>query len=84
MGQTRYRRREWVVFCGSLVALCLALPHQIATLNGATFLGIADRAGSIEIGKQADLLVVKGIWLAKSLTFEVCKRFTARAKASTG
>jgi imidazolonepropionase-like amidohydrolase len=33
---------------------------RIATLNGAKFLGIADRAGSIEIGKQADLVVVKG------------------------
>jgi hypothetical protein len=33
---------------------------KIATLNGATFLGIADRAGSIEIGKQADLVVIAG------------------------
>ncbi len=33
---------------------------KIATLNGATFLGIADRSGSIEIGKQADLVVIKG------------------------
>lgn len=33
---------------------------KIATENGAEFLGIADRAGSIAQGKQADLLVVKG------------------------
>jgi imidazolonepropionase-like amidohydrolase len=33
---------------------------KIATLNGATFLGIAGRAGSIKVGKQADLVVVAG------------------------
>jgi imidazolonepropionase-like amidohydrolase len=33
---------------------------RIATLNGATFLGRADRIGSIAIGKNADLVVVKG------------------------
>ncbi len=33
---------------------------KIATLNGATFLGIADRVGSIEVGKQADLVVIEG------------------------
>jgi imidazolonepropionase-like amidohydrolase len=33
---------------------------QIATLNGATYLGLADRIGSIAAGKNADLLVVKG------------------------
>jgi imidazolonepropionase-like amidohydrolase len=33
---------------------------KIATLNGATFLGNADRAGSIEVGKQADLVVLNG------------------------
>lgn len=33
---------------------------RIATLNGATFLGLADRIGSIAVGKNADLLVVKG------------------------
>ena len=29
-------------------------------MNDATFLGIADRTGSIAIGKEADLLVVHG------------------------
>jgi hypothetical protein len=33
---------------------------KIATLNGATFLGIADRTGTIEVGKQADLVVING------------------------
>lgn len=33
---------------------------KIATLNGSTFLGIANRTGSIEVGKQADLVVIKG------------------------
>ena len=33
---------------------------KIATLNGATYLGLADRIGSIAPGKDADLMVVKG------------------------
>jgi imidazolonepropionase-like amidohydrolase len=33
---------------------------KVATLNGAMFLGIADRTGSIEVGKQADLVVLTG------------------------
>lgn len=33
---------------------------KIATLNGATYLGVADRIGSIAAGKNADLLLVKG------------------------
>jgi imidazolonepropionase-like amidohydrolase len=33
---------------------------KIATLNGATYLGREDRIGSIAVGKNADLLVVKG------------------------
>lgn len=33
---------------------------RIATLNGATFLGIAERTGSIAVGKEADLIVVRG------------------------
>jgi imidazolonepropionase-like amidohydrolase len=33
---------------------------RIATLNGATLLRVADRVGSIVVGKQADLLVVEG------------------------
>ena len=31
-----------------------------ATLNGATYLGLADRIGSIAPGKNADLVIVKG------------------------
>jgi enamidase len=33
---------------------------HIGTLNGATFLGRADRAGSIVLGKDADLVVIVG------------------------
>jgi imidazolonepropionase-like amidohydrolase len=33
---------------------------RIATLNGATFLGRQDRIGSISVGKNADLVVMKG------------------------
>src|SRR4029079_5564026 len=33
---------------------------RIATLNGATYLGLADRIGSIAPGKNADLIVVRG------------------------
>src|SRR5438105_8605981 len=33
---------------------------RIGTLNGATFLGRADRAGSIAVGKDAELVVIAG------------------------
>lgn len=33
---------------------------RIGTLNGATYLGRADRVGTIALGKQADLVVVAG------------------------
>jgi hypothetical protein len=38
---------------------------RIATLNGATLLGLADRIGSIEVGKHADLVVIDGNPLAR-------------------
>ena len=37
-----------------------AVVLQAATLNGARALGVDDRLGSIEVGKQADLFVVQG------------------------
>ncbi len=40
---------------------------QIATLNGAQYLGIADRVGSIAVGKQADLAVFQGSDITKML-----------------
>jgi enamidase len=33
---------------------------KVATLNGATYLGRADKVGSIAVGKQADLVVLDG------------------------
>jgi hypothetical protein len=33
---------------------------RIRTLNGATYLGLAKRIGSIEVGKDADLVLTKG------------------------
>jgi enamidase len=33
---------------------------KVATLNGATYLNRADRIGSIQLGKQADLVVIGG------------------------
>ena len=33
---------------------------RVGTLNGATYLGLADSIGSVAPGKHADLLVVKG------------------------
>ena len=33
---------------------------RVCTLNGATYLGISDRVGTIAVGKQADLVVVGG------------------------
>jgi imidazolonepropionase-like amidohydrolase len=38
---------------------------RIATLNGAIYLGLADRIGSITPGKDADLFIVKGNPAAK-------------------
>jgi imidazolonepropionase-like amidohydrolase len=33
---------------------------RIATLNGAVFMGLQDRIGSIAAGKNADLVLIKG------------------------
>lgn len=33
---------------------------KVCTMNGATYLGIADRVGSLAVGKQADLVLIGG------------------------
>ena len=33
---------------------------RVGTLNGATYLGLADRIGTIAPGKNADLIVIRG------------------------
>ncbi len=43
---------------------------RIGTLNGATYLGLADRIGSIAPGKNADLFIVKGNPAAKIADIE--------------
>jgi imidazolonepropionase-like amidohydrolase len=52
-----YHRELWAM-------VHAGLPHAVvlkaATLNGARALGVADRLGSVEAGKLADLLVVRG------------------------
>jgi imidazolonepropionase-like amidohydrolase len=40
---------------------------KIATQNGATYLGLGDRIGSIAVGKQADLVLLAGD-LAKDIS----------------
>ena len=33
---------------------------RVATLNGATYLGRADRVGTLSVGKDADVLLING------------------------
>ena len=34
--------------------------YRAVTLNGAEILGVSDRVGSIEVGKDADVIVLDG------------------------
>jgi imidazolonepropionase-like amidohydrolase len=43
---------------------------KVATLNGAQYLGRADRVGSIAVGKRADLIVVRGDPSARAADIE--------------
>lgn len=55
-GYSNQRTVELLVESGFTVPEAI----KVATLNGATYLGRAVRVGSIERGKQADLIVVNG------------------------
>ena len=55
-GFADHREIELLVEAGFTPAQAI----QIATLNGAIFLGRQDRIGSISVGKNADLVVIKG------------------------
>ena len=55
---------EWLELSADDTVLTVRIPLEdavtCATLTPARMMGIADRVGSIEIGKRADLLIVKG------------------------
>jgi len=55
-GYADHREMELLVEAGFTPAEAI----RIATLNGAVFLGRQDRIGSVSVGKNADLVVVKG------------------------
>lgn len=40
-------------------ALCAQDIFELATINGARALGIADKVGSLEVGKDADIVIIK-------------------------
>ena len=48
------------LFAMNKVGLPPATVLKAATLNGARALGVADRLGSVEVGKLADLVIVEG------------------------
>jgi len=55
-GFANQREIELLVEAGLTAAEAI----RVATLNGAIHLGVQDRVGSIEVGKAADLVVVRG------------------------
>ena len=55
-GYSNHRELELLVEAGLTPLQAI----KVATLNGAQYLGRADRVGSIAVGKRADLLVVNG------------------------
>ena len=56
-GYGNWRAIELLVEAGGFTPLQAI---KVATLNGAIALGINDKAGTIEPGKQADLVIVEG------------------------
>lgn len=70
----------------SVVMTCLADWFELATLGGARLLGLEDRIGSLEIGKDADLIAVdvEGLKLVESAVLDsvqqVLGHMVARAR----
>lgn len=56
---------KWLRYCGAL-GMRYGMPEEEAlkglTINAATIARVADRVGSIEPGKDADLVVLNGPW----------------------
>ena len=59
-GFSAHRELHTLVMSGIPPAAAL----KIATINGARAMGVSDKLGTIEVGKLADLLVVRGNPLA--------------------
>jgi N-acetylglucosamine-6-phosphate deacetylase len=52
----RLNKGVWNVYTNSTIPLCECV--NCASLNPATAIGVADRKGSIEVGKDADLVIL--------------------------
>jgi imidazolonepropionase-like amidohydrolase len=59
-GQTRGRNLAFNAGTAAAYGLTKEQALQAITLNAATILGVADRTGSIEVGKDANLVVSEG------------------------
>ncbi len=63
-GFESYVPKTRVVHFETAVAVANGLPHQAGlealTIRAAEFLGIADRTGSLEVGKDADIVIWEG------------------------
>jgi imidazolonepropionase-like amidohydrolase len=59
-GQTRGRNLAYNAGTGVTYGLTKEQALQAITLNAAKILGIADKAGSIEVGKDANIVIVTG------------------------
>ena len=61
-----YKDFEWYVESGIAIEKVV----QIATLNGARATGIEKETGSLEIGKAADIVVLRGDLTKNAMAFQ--------------